>query len=566
MSTVRKRVGAENEPPTRPLVNERRIRGTVRRLFRNSAEEILAELFQNSQRAGAREVAITTREGGFTYEDDGSGLEGVDGFYRMLALAETGFENAVAEAQDPCGIGLHALLAHDRVTWVTFESGALSLRIHAPSWWADTEYAERWESRLAALLFPVRGLRITVECEGRLLEQVRAALRSRDTYPGASPAQGYEGLLDILLDGEQVPTRLPAWAEIERPLAEAEFEGNRLLVGFGGRSSVLWYGQLVKLRFGGAAGEFALRLEVRTGRPLVPRSPSRAGVVEDARYRRLVRRAEDIIFEAVSENPMPAPELVSALYRLDRDRAVREARVFTARRLDLPSRPTSVYSAAAESGREEVFRYDAPPLLLEEGVTVSEAGSRRECPFGAASFAADTGPAYLLSEGNRSRLARKRLWWRPGPERDDFGREPGLWGLGEQDREPSVWRPVTSPAVFAVAAPSPFSVDEADWLLAARDPDGFLASSARVAFDPAYESRSVDELAAHFDESVKRLRRRLAGNALPPAYTHWDLRERMPTPASPVVSVELHYEGASEAPRAVTVTNAAGERVRMRIL
>lgn len=41
------------------IVNEKRLPATVKRLFKNSVPEIVGELLQNSQRAGAKEIHFT---------------------------------------------------------------------------------------------------------------------------------------------------------------------------------------------------------------------------------------------------------------------------------------------------------------------------------------------------------------------------------------------------------------------------------------------------------------------------------------------------------------------------
>jgi DNA mismatch repair ATPase MutL len=52
------------------------VRSSIRRLFTGEISEILGELLQNSQRARATDVTITTHETGFTYTDNGHGLLG----------------------------------------------------------------------------------------------------------------------------------------------------------------------------------------------------------------------------------------------------------------------------------------------------------------------------------------------------------------------------------------------------------------------------------------------------------------------------------------------------------
>src|SRR5688500_17687187 len=96
------------------LINTDRVRSSIRRLFRNSISESRAEMCQNSQRARAKNVRITTCEDGFTYCDDGHGLlGGVDGFHTLLKIAESNFDNETVADQDPMGIGLLSLLSQE---------------------------------------------------------------------------------------------------------------------------------------------------------------------------------------------------------------------------------------------------------------------------------------------------------------------------------------------------------------------------------------------------------------------------------------------------------------------
>jgi hypothetical protein len=98
------------------LINADRVRSSIRRLFQNDIIECLSELLQNSQRARATKVEIQTSEDGFTYRDNGHGLlGGVEGFHTLLKIAESNFDNETITDQDPMGLGIHALLAHDAI-------------------------------------------------------------------------------------------------------------------------------------------------------------------------------------------------------------------------------------------------------------------------------------------------------------------------------------------------------------------------------------------------------------------------------------------------------------------
>src|SRR5258705_4536421 len=76
------------------LVNTDRIRSSIKRLFHNRIDEVVSEIIQNCQRAGAKNVDIVTTENSFTIQDNGHGLlGGIDGFHTLLKLAESNFDN-----------------------------------------------------------------------------------------------------------------------------------------------------------------------------------------------------------------------------------------------------------------------------------------------------------------------------------------------------------------------------------------------------------------------------------------------------------------------------------------
>ena len=102
------------------LINPMRLRLGIKRAFTGDINEILGELFQNSQRAGARNVRITTDDRGFIYQDDGRGLRDEADFEALIKLGESGWDERVEEEQQPMGLGIHSLLAHEEVESVTF--------------------------------------------------------------------------------------------------------------------------------------------------------------------------------------------------------------------------------------------------------------------------------------------------------------------------------------------------------------------------------------------------------------------------------------------------------------
>lgn len=280
------------------LVNPDRIRSSIKRLFHNRIDEVVAELLQNSQRSGSTTVDIITTENGFTIQDNGHGLlNGIDGFHTLLKLAESNFDNETIEDQDPMGLGIVSLLTHDQITEVTFSSGSLEITIDTKLWWIDPGYYSVWFERMVTLDQPVTGLRISVSCSPELVKALHDSLTPKDQiystadriYKCASPAQGYEGILEITLNAQEVRTSLPTWARLNDRLISTTYKDNKLEIGYNEtalRSSVLWYGQLILQR--GLGNYFDFHLQVTTGRPVNPLSPSRAGIIQDAAYNELL--------------------------------------------------------------------------------------------------------------------------------------------------------------------------------------------------------------------------------------------------------------------------------------
>lgn len=86
-------------------VNAKRLLEGTRALFSTSATAY-AELMQNARRAGASKINITVAKAGdgtnVLFEDDGVGIED---FYALISLAESGWDEAIVKAEQPFGIG-----------------------------------------------------------------------------------------------------------------------------------------------------------------------------------------------------------------------------------------------------------------------------------------------------------------------------------------------------------------------------------------------------------------------------------------------------------------------------
>ncbi len=101
---------------TTSMVNEQMLfSNIIKRLFTGSVREIVEELLQNAQRAGATRVDVTfPDEDSCLMSDNGHGLaNGIEDLRAMLVLAESSYQDrAVFENQSPMGIGLYSLIAH----------------------------------------------------------------------------------------------------------------------------------------------------------------------------------------------------------------------------------------------------------------------------------------------------------------------------------------------------------------------------------------------------------------------------------------------------------------------
>jgi hypothetical protein len=301
----------------------------TKRLFRNRIDEVLSELFQNSQRSNSTAVDILTTDNTFTIQDNGHGLlNGIDGFHTLLKLAESNFDNETIHDQDPMGLGIVSLLTHDQVKKVTFSSGNLELTITTDQWWNHPAYYSTWYERIITLDHPVSGLRIAVTCSPELVKALHTALEpkhqlysfSDEVYKSASPAQGYAGILNITVNSAPVQTTLPRWTKLTDRMVSTTYKGSKLEIGYAssGRSTILWYGQLIILR--GLANCFEFHLEVKSGRPVNPLSPSRAGIIQDAAYNELIAfiKAEifNFVFDPSNRRKIKAAH-VEGCYKLD---------------------------------------------------------------------------------------------------------------------------------------------------------------------------------------------------------------------------------------------------------
>lgn len=557
------------------LVNAQKIRSSIKRLFQNDAKEFLTELVQNATRANAGNVTISTSEKGFAFQDDGHGLlDGVTGFHVLLKIAESHFDNAHIEEMMPMGLGVCALLSHDKVTRVTFESGTLGLAVDTALWWEDSSYAESWHTRLHPLAEPMSGLRVLVECDEELVKQVRAAFKPEPTiysnHLKTTPAQG-QSTLNIALDGQMVDTGLPDWAVVREPMIMTEYQGCALQIGFSGNSSlcsssVAWYGQVIPVSFP-SFPSFQFHLEVRAGRPVNPRSPTRQGLIEDDSFHALISFVTDQIFSFLCDEKNRSkirPSHIAALHRLNGERAREECPYVVARPF-LPLGEVSSMGDIDARGKAALFTYAEAPSFLGEHVTVIEGKTVRTADYGISSFLSMIGPAYNFICGDDARVEIRHVWWKPhGKAKHYFFHKRGKWALASGDSEPVEWMPVTAPAVFAFSWPDNTDFSSVDWVIGCANVIDFLNAYAWAGFNPDSDERDYDDIKYEYDESVTAMVRAVMGKCVRAHFHPYDLPKFFADQSSPICCIRFHHK--SGVAKAITVTNKAGESVRLKLL
>lgn len=573
------------------LVNADRIRSSIKRLFHNNIAEVVAEALQNSQRACAKNVEISITPDGFSITDDGHGLlDGIDGFHTLLKLAESAFDNPTVEDQDPMGVGIVSLMTHDKVEEITFSSGKLQLTVDAARWWSDKDYYSTWFERVRKVRKAVQGLSIYVWCKAELITELRKALEPKDRKPIfsdsifdlSSPAQGYEGILNITLDGKPVRTSLPAWTRFDDTLITTTYKGAALTIGYDSgahttRSSLRWYGQLILVKT--PHNRFKFHLDVTNGRPVNPLSPTRAGLIQDAAYHELLAFVKDEIFSFVL-NPANRAKITAAhveeCFSIDALRTTEESPYLTTRAILPIVNPSSIDDCEPVGNNVELFTYDEAPLLLDQTVIVLQNNQTVTTEYGISSFAPLLKNPHTLRHGDSRRLRIGRLWWKPGKKsKAPWFFKPGEFGISfGEGQQPKRWKAVTETPVFTFNDTGSYSVEDVDFTVGTVDPMSFLNDQVWVAYSPSDDSdHEVQE--GYFRESVDALIRSLIGKCVPRDFKLWDLREFVKD-SSAVKTVTYHYPKGTFArnapassphpiPTAITVHSADKRSVRLKL-
>lgn len=502
------------------LANVEKLRQVVTRLFTGTTHEVLSELFQNSQRAGASRVDIECTETGFTYTDNGEGITSLEGFRKLLAIAESDWDEQTIANQHPMGLGIQSLLCLPNAQTVTFHSGDLSITIDTKRWWADLEYAEKWE-QLVEVVDPIKGFKITATGTFNIAEPFNKPLWSNHL----TPAQGYEQFLQIWLNGELIDTTVPQRI-LPTTLIKTEYQGAKLIIGgkketeifSNAHLTVNWYGQLIQQEVQQPIGFY---LEVQQGQPVTPMAPARRGIIKDEKWQALTAFVkEQVIQYFASGKGNNQPKLLLEVLR----------------HLTAEERNRIPYTVASQWDTEnhacntddwdETLPLKVVPkaslLCVNSIITIPEENDDRgaltqyDYPVGISTFVPLITEHYGTpfkspSDGtfHNHLIPQKFLWWKPGApitvNTNTTFCEGGHWGLSDSSAvEPTAWHPVGQAPVLAVAETSNWDCTDPTFFVANVTPETFYKEYAWAGFDPNNDDYTHDHIYAEYDATIER--------------------------------------------------------------
>lgn len=571
------------KPAIVSMVDETRLLRVVKRLFTGSVKEVLGELLQNSQRAGAKNVVITTSDDRLTISDDGTGLVGDGGaakFSSLMRIAESSYERESVIDQDPMGVGLFSLFALEGVSEVVVASNGFALAIDTNRLWNEDGYWQAWESRVRAEESDAQpGLTLSITATAELIKKITDNLRAK-TYSYTaqydleykSAVSGYTGVLDVILDGEQLDTSCEFAKKMDKVFLETTYQGNTLIIGADShphRNVVNWYGQLIN------AGSMHLRfyLEVRTGRPVNPMSPSRRGIIDDAEFKAFLKFLRERLREYILTTPQDelSTLAVSTVYNVDKVWADKECPYFTAHLWKHDAMDGNFETWAGASAENRVLSYADSPLLMDESVSIAErvedSGELsfvEEICYGAQTFAPVIEKVlgqsvYALASGNTERLTVQQIWWKPGKDLENFFVEAGEFTLCDKKLEiapDAGWHAVGDSIVFAFENCENWDIYSVEGLIVGVRDDikakiEFLDSDAWCIWSYENDDHDSDTMETDYRRSLEAVKAGLFKDCLPDdCLDLWRLMQYFPLESGErVTKLEFIYPRGKNAKR-----------------
>jgi hypothetical protein len=410
------------------VMNTHAIRQTIKRLFDGNLTTVIGELLQNAQRSKATLVKFQTLATGFSVDDNGHGILGMDGFKTLLTLGDSKFENTLVKFQHPMGVGFHALLALENIEKVIVKSGHLKLELDTKKWWTDENYYNNWEKLISENPF-IEGTKIGVwTAEPELLGKMLIEAFKPDT----SIAKGYQGILDITLDGEPVDTSLPHKIT-EAPLLFSYQDHGATISIY--ESNAYWsnqnlhlirhFGQLLHFPNERKEYYFHILIDITGEAPFDLKAPVRDGVIINERYRQFVSNLEDKLFEVFPTIPASKNyRYLKHLYDLNHQRMYDLPYVGIAKP-EFSRKETQYISENGEyesQTHHQVVSKSSLPLIVDEAFTYNIDGQDYDGE-NIANFIPILNRArlepFVITLGNNASVSSAKLVWTAGETFND---------------------------------------------------------------------------------------------------------------------------------------------------
>jgi hypothetical protein len=460
---------------------------TIKRSFGGGWAEILCELLQNSQRAGATAVSITVdlENKKVILHDNGSGIaaginewdKAMDEWRKLFCYTSTGYEDAKVEQQKAMGVGLLALVACDQVREVFVYSHGRKVTINTDRFWNEPGYWESWTELVSPNVQQTDGFLIGFEVkdvkslfEDRYTTE-KTLLQVLTNHSLDNPIIGFPQYLSITLNGE--PLNLPTPYELmvagsENCWLKTEYQGNEVYFRAGTGSSVInWYGQIIQIDYK-LNPDVLFLINVNEGTPFTPKAPTRQGVIPDAKlagfkeflYESAFGKLEemeaglDAAYEdycrsgdnASGNKFRPAyltPEFLRMLWNKDKNRTQKLSWVEAGTVKDewADSSDILVWSSTA------VFYYREIPVFIAENMyTFSEfqiydpvvkkwvdKPEWQEMEYGTGSFMVEVLPEARVFLAGSDKIKVNNIYWKPGQHLTQCFYQRGVFGLAPEN-------------------------------------------------------------------------------------------------------------------------------------
>jgi len=504
------------------IANDKRLPKTIKRLFRGTVFEIVGEILQNAQRAGATEIHfyLDPEAKTITIQDDGTGIvPEKESWARILRMADSFYKDETIENnQNPMGLGLLSLFALEAVESVRISSRGKTVLIDAKKLWEAEDYWANRTDLIENVSDYADGFEIvinyqepeTISSYEQLANKFENALTKIGESGGYAAPRGYKNYLRVFFNESLVDTSIPskcvpAGANL---IIDTNYEGNRLRIGqsfheFSDYGYVVWYGQIIKVE-----SNIPFLLEVSTGSPVTPLAPTRNTLVKDRKLENLKKFVEDTVFATLADETAACrmkPQFIKRLYHLYSARAMNELPVCVVREINAPvSGEVDGYDDFYDLGEEKVLTYrqietdrieifesdvsrirlaednsfypfdfnqhllptDSNESSLENQSKKTDLPEWIEISEGLPSFAGVLGGTiHRFVAGNRQKLPLKKIYWKPGEAIEKFFVRAGEYAVIANNADPTDadFCPVSG-QVFVFEYTGNFDIEEIDGL------------------------------------------------------------------------------------------------------